>query len=973
MMGTTGRGAAEGRGRVSEDDPACAQSKLALVREAVQAGFWTYDLRTGDVEADGELLALYGHLPDGQPARELSSVYELWREHVHPEDRPWVEARLQEARERLQPWDLIYRIQRADDEVRYVRSLGRPEWDELGHPRCIVGMEQDVTQEVERESSLETANYHLENAERIARLGHWVSYPESGELVWSRVTYELGGFDPDGPPPDIETFLERIPLEDHHQVAEFQFQAQPERSTCEGTYRIQHPDGQTLWVREVAEQREDEQGRWVIQGTVQDVTEQRALERALREREAHYRDLVENQPLMIDRYWPDSTITYANRVLADYFGTQPEALVGQRWLDFLPAEERERAQAHLASFTPQEPVGRFENSLPGEDGQWYWMLWTNRAFFDEGGALSHFQSVGVDITGRRRAERAEQQLREQLEARQRELEGIFEAARSVSLIKTDVSGFIQEVSAGTEAVYGYPREALIGSHVSFLHPEAGRDPYLAYMDRLAREHEPVRLETERRRRDGSTFPALLTVHPITDDRGELVAILGVSLDISEQKRAEEALRERQDWLDRGQEIAERIVAQAMRSDDLEAPGVRYAYQPAAILSGDILLAERRPNGDLLVLIGDFTGHGIAAAAGVPGLAAAFYEQVRRGAHPVDLLDDINARLYESLPVEMFLAAALIEVDARQARVGVCNAGMPPLWLLRGPEVVDRFPSSEVPLGITPDSAQGRRGLVYMPVPEGGYLYACSDGVTEAMGEGGAQFGVEGVERILGEAGAGEAFDQLLSQAPAFGSGAEPGDDATVVALELERLLAEHQRSDRGAVASVDSDVEFALDAAALARLHPVPAVMDLLTELLTLESDRQSLYFVIAELYTNALEHGILELDSGLKATADGFEAYYRQRREALRQLERGWITFRVACEPASAAGYRITIEVEDSGAGFDYEQVLGALESEEPEQTVGALAAGRGILLVRSLCEEVTYFPPGNRVRARYRLGGNG
>ncbi|MCC3750858.1 MAG: PAS domain S-box protein [Halorhodospira halophila] len=168
-------------------------------------------------------------------------------------------------------------------------------------------------------------------------------------------------------------------------------------------------------------------------------------------------------------------------------------------------------------------------------------LWSNRAFFDQSGALSHFQAVGVDITERRRAEQAEQQLREQLQERQRELEAIFEAARSVSIVKTDLESVILEASTGAEELFGYAREELIGSHASQLVTDPEVDH--AHVTRLVREREPLRRETELIRRDGSTFPAQLTIHPVTDHRGDVVAAVGVSLDMSDQKRAERELKE----------------------------------------------------------------------------------------------------------------------------------------------------------------------------------------------------------------------------------------------------------------------------------------------------------------------------------------------------------------------------------------------------------------------------------------------
>ncbi len=430
----------------------------------------------------------------------------------------------------------------------------------------------------------------------------------------------------------------------------------------------------------------------------------------------------------------------------------------------------------------------------------------------------------------------------------------------------------------------------------------------------------------------------------------------------------DALRSHQERLEREQETAERIVARATASSDLRAPGVRYHYQPAAILSGDILLAARRPNGNLLIFIGDFTGHGIGAAVGVPGLAAVFYDRVGRGAHPAELLDDVNEKLFRSLPADMFLTGALLEVDFHARQLGVWNAGMPPVWLVRDGEVVERFPSVDLPLGVIRDTAPGRRQLAYMALTPGLHAYACSDGVVEASDGHGQLFGNERVEAALCGGDAAGGVDALLQAVPAFRGGDEQADDTTLVAVDLDRVLAEGGGGGYGAAAAENWYSELVLDAATLAHVNPVPPIMNLLADLGALEADRQSLYVVIAELLTNALEHGVLGLDSALKRDPDGFEAYYQQRARALEALEEGEIRLRVQCDAADGLGQGVVIEVEDSGPGFDFACVL-----EGDCQQRGAIGAGRGILLVRSLCDELSYFPPGNRVRVRYTPGGRG
>ena len=426
----------------------------------------------------------------------------------------------------------------------------------------------------------------------------------------------------------------------------------------------------------------------------------------------------------------------------------------------------------------------------------------------------------------------------------------------------------------------------------------------------------------------------------------------------------DVLRSHQARLEHEQETAERIVARATSSSSLDTPGLRYFYSPAAILSGDILLVKERPNGSLLTLIGDFTGHGIGAAVGVPGLAAVYYDLVARGAHPAEMLDAINEKLFRSLPSDMFLTAALIEVDCNQGRLGVWNAGMPPVLLICNGEVECSFASSDLPLGVERNSAPGRRQLTYYDIPQRGYLYACSDGIVEVAGEGGSLYGDERLREALREASPGYGFDNLLERVERFRSASEPTDDTTLIELDFDRLVRERHHTGYGAAEAVHWKTELVLDARTLAHVNPIPSIMNLLAELGALEEDRQSLYVVIAELFTNALEHGVLGLDSRLKWSDEGFESYYQRRMQAMAELSEGEIYIRLHYDP-EASGRGVVIDVEDTGRGFDYEHVMAASDSRD---VAAALAAGRGIMLVRALCEEVEYFPPGNRVRARYK-----
>ncbi|MEW6163547.1 MAG: diguanylate cyclase [Pseudomonadota bacterium] len=121
--------------------------------------------------------------------------------------------------------------------------------------------------------------------------------------------------------------------------------------------------------------------------------------------EALYHELVEDAPMLVVRYQPDTTISFANAAYARFFGTTPGDIVGRRWMDFIPdAEERAEAVARVVALTPAQPVSASgQHRMRCSDGSSRWTQWTDRAFFGVNGDLLYFQSMGEDITERKRA------------------------------------------------------------------------------------------------------------------------------------------------------------------------------------------------------------------------------------------------------------------------------------------------------------------------------------------------------------------------------------------------------------------------------------------------------------------------------------------------------------------------------------------------------------------------------------------
>ncbi|MCG5534420.1 PAS domain-containing protein, partial [Halorhodospira sp. 9621] len=155
----------------------------------------------------------------------------------------------------------------------------------------MVGTHVDIQQIKEAEHALREHERDLLEVKRIARLGHWILDVESKSLFCSGEVYELFGIDPRTETLDLETYLARILEPDRSQLQSALEQALSGQA-FEVEHRITGPEGseRILLGRGYTELDAWGQPR-MVRGTVQDVTEQRTLQRELAEREAHYRDL----------------------------------------------------------------------------------------------------------------------------------------------------------------------------------------------------------------------------------------------------------------------------------------------------------------------------------------------------------------------------------------------------------------------------------------------------------------------------------------------------------------------------------------------------------------------------------------------------------------------------------------------------------------------------------------------------------
>jgi two-component system, HptB-dependent secretion and biofilm response regulator len=409
-----------------------------------------------------------------------------------------------------------------------------------------------------------------------------------------------------------------------------------------------------------------------------------------------------------------------------------------------------------------------------------------------------------------------------------------------------------------------------------------------------------------------------------------------------------------------QEVAKLTFDKIAHEGSLSAGNIRYRLSPMAIFNGDVLLAAMRPNGNLCVLLGDFTGHGLAAAIGAMPLSQTFYSMVAKGFTIQDILTELNSKLKEILPVGVFCCAVLLDMDFRSKRLELWSGGMPESYLYhQASKQLQLIRSEHLALGILPPekfSAKTR----YFDMQNGDRLFLWSDGILEAESSQGERFGSERLHAIFQQDIAADQFFTVANDAiNQFIKGNKRSDDLsiaeiTMVDVDLDQQLVLSQKP--YPFVPGEWNLSFELHPSSLRMINPIPLLQKVLTDLPGLQHYAVELFTVFTELYSNALEHGVLGLKSELKSSADGFAEYYAKRHDDLQALEQGFIRFELsyfAKDEKSA----LEVLVTDSGAGFDYEKVA--------KQTVGANSySGRGLKLIHAICSSVEYLGVGNQVR---------
>ena len=410
-----------------------------------------------------------------------------------------------------------------------------------------------------------------------------------------------------------------------------------------------------------------------------------------------------------------------------------------------------------------------------------------------------------------------------------------------------------------------------------------------------------------------------------------------------------------------QRVAKAVFDRVAHSGCLSAPNIRYLQSPYALFNGDLLLAAYTPTGDTHLLLADFTGHGLPAAIGAMPLAEVFYSMTAKGYRLGEILREMNAKLKRILPIDMFCCATLACVSALRRSVEVWNGGMPDGYLLSQAGHDATLTSQHLPLGVLPAQRFDHATQVW-PMMPGDQLFLLTDGVIDTSGPDDQLFGVERLQRVIADNSDPQQLITEVQQALRDFQGSSRDDVSMVhITSQLPQKLGAPPMlySDSGQCSPLDWSSRFEFRAVSLQQFNPLPYLLQLLMEVHGLRPQGPVIHAVLSELYSNALEHGVLGLDSSLKRDPQGFTKYYELRKERLAALRDGYVRVQLQVIPLREGG-RAVLCVEDSGAGFDVASILARPLDRDR-------LSGRGVSLIRQMCPQVRWSDDGRSATVEF------
>ena len=437
-----------------------------------------------------------------------------------------------------------------DQRIADVRGQYVPDQGPDGTVRGYFVLSQDITEMKRVEEELRKSEGRLNMAQRVGHVGSWDVDVESGKQQWSDECFRILGFEIGAKAPSFEKFMERIHPDDRAGFMKARGRALYEDQPFDQEYRFILPGGELRHLNSVGEATLNASGSPArMIGTVQDITERKRAEQALSESEARFRSIFEGAAFGITITSLDDRVRLCNPAYSTMLGYGPGDLDGVTWSAHThPGDKSENQILSDQLYRGEIESFQFEKRYLRKDGEVLWASLTVNLVGD-GVEIPRFEVALIeDISERKAAEDALSRSR-----------AMLEHAEEMAHLGSWEADYEEDSVIWSDEIFriiGVAPSEFDGRRTTFLryvHPED--------RERIAHHFEGLRMGQDMEytcrvlRPDGEE--RMVYVHGMVTDVIDGVArqARGTLQDITESKRAQDALRDSEADLARAQEIS----------------------------------------------------------------------------------------------------------------------------------------------------------------------------------------------------------------------------------------------------------------------------------------------------------------------------------------------------------------------------------------------------------------------------------
>jgi PAS domain S-box-containing protein len=258
----------------------------------------------------------------------------------------------------------------------------------------------------------------------------------------------------------------------------------------------------------------------------QDVTQRRAAEEAQR----FLASIVDSSEDAIFASSLDGILLSWNPAAEKLYGYGPTEVIGKPVSMLIPEEHWGHLRSTLRGIAKGEKVSAFEGLGRTKQGKRFDTSITISPVFDNAGTAIAMSAISRDITEWKEAQRSTALL------------ASLVTYSEDAILGMTPEGIVLNWNKGAETIYGYAAEEAVGRPISFLAPEDRREEVSKLIETVKAGGSVAHFETTRRRKDGTSVEISLSMSPVRDIAGNLVALTSIAHNITARKQAESALR-----------------------------------------------------------------------------------------------------------------------------------------------------------------------------------------------------------------------------------------------------------------------------------------------------------------------------------------------------------------------------------------------------------------------------------------------